>query len=227
VPAVMFLPVNFIGHRRLFTREALTHLLVRAVAVSRKAPDRREALRVHLAPLGLERVLDITDENPLRAVLLAVGSHRYASGPTFEALVAALSVELGVSGAELSDLDTFIDWTQVELLERNGFAFGGHGAEHCVLTQVSPSIARCEVESSKRVLEARLAHSVQAFAYPNGGWNADIAQTVKAAGYRLAFTIESGHVSCDDDHFALRRVNMHEGMTRSTPMFMARLAGIF
>ena len=50
---------------------------------------------------------------------------------------------------------------------------------------------------------------------------------MKAAGYRLAFTIDSGHVSCDDDHFALRRVNIHEGMTRSTPMFMARLAGIF
>ncbi len=227
VPAVMFLPVNFIGRRRLFTREALTHLLVRAVAVSRKEPERRDVLRVHLAPLGLEGVLDIDDENPLRAVLLAVGSHRYASGPAFEALVAALSNELGVSDAELSDLDTFVDWSNVGLLAQNGFTFGGHGAEHCVLTQVSPSIARSEVESSKHVLDARLAHPVQAFAYPNGGWNADIAQTVKAAGYSLAFTIEPGHVSCDDDHFALRRVNVHEGMTRSTPMFMARLAGIF
>jgi peptidoglycan/xylan/chitin deacetylase (PgdA/CDA1 family) len=226
-PAVMFLPVNFIGRRRLFTREALTHLLVRAVTVGRREPSRREVLRAHLAPLGLERVLDILDDNPLRAVLLAVGSHRYASGPEFAALVAALSAELGVSEAELSDLDTFIDWGHVELLAQNRFVFGGHGAEHCVLTQVSPSIARCEVESSKRVLDARLAHAVQAFAYPNGGWNAGIAQIVKTAGYSLAFTIEPGHVSCDDDPFALRRVNVHEGMTRSTPMFMARLAGIF
>lgn len=227
VPAVMFLPVNFIGSRRLFTREALTHLLVRAIAASRKEPDCRDVLRAHLAPVGLERVLDIDDEDPLPAVLTAVGAHRYASGPVFEALVAALSAELGVSAAELSDLDTFVDWSEVERLAQNGFAFGGHGAEHRVLTQVSPSTARCEVESSKGVLEARLAHPVQAFAYPNGGWNADVAQSVKAAGYRLAFTIDAGPVSCDDDPFALRRVNIHEGMTRSTPMFMARLAGIF
>jgi peptidoglycan/xylan/chitin deacetylase (PgdA/CDA1 family) len=227
VPAVMFLPVNFIGSRRLFTREALTHLLVRAVADSRQEPGCRDVLRAHLAPLGLERVLDIDDEDPLPAVLTAVGAHRYASGPAFEALAATLSAELGVSDAELSDLDTFVDWSEVDQLARNGFTFGGHGAEHRVLTQVSPSMARCEVESSKGVLEARLAHPVHAFAYPNGGWNADVAQIVKAAGYRLAFTIDPGPVSCDDDHFALRRVNIHEGMTRSTPMFMARLAGVF
>ena len=78
LPAVMFLPVNFIGRRRLFTREALTHLLVRAVAVSRKEPGRRDVLRAHLAPLGLDRVLDIDDEDPLPAVLMLVGAHRYA-----------------------------------------------------------------------------------------------------------------------------------------------------
>ena len=227
LPAVMFLPVNFIGCRRLFTREALTHLLVRAVAVSRKEPAVVTVLRAHLAPLGLDRVLHIDDEDPLPAVLMLVGTHRYASGPAFERLVAALSTELGLTDAELSDLDTFVGWCNVDVLAQNGFAFGGHGAEHRVLTQVSPSIARCEVESSKRVLDARLAHPVQAFAYPNGGWNADIAQTVRAAGYRLAFTIDPGQVSCDDDHFALHRVNIHEGMTRSTPMFVARLAGIF
>jgi peptidoglycan/xylan/chitin deacetylase (PgdA/CDA1 family) len=227
LPAVMFLPVNFIGRRRLFTREALTHLLVRAVAASRTEPGLRDRLQAHLAPLGLEPVLDIDDRDQLPAVLMLVGAHRYVSGPTFEALVAALSAELGLTDAELSDEDAFVDWDQVDLLAKDGFAFGGHGAEHHVLTQVSPSMARCEVESSKRVLDARLAHPVQAFAYPNGAWNADIAQTVKAAGYRFAFTADQGHVSCDDDHFALRRVNIHEGMTRSTPMFMARLAGIF
>jgi peptidoglycan/xylan/chitin deacetylase (PgdA/CDA1 family) len=227
LPAVMFLPVNFIGRRRLFTREALTHLLVRAIAVCRREPDRRDVLRMHLAPFELERVLDIDDEDPLPAVQTRIGAHRYASGPAFEALAAALSSELGVAGAELSELDRFVDWRDVEQLAHGGFAFGGHGAEHRVLTQVSPEVARCEVESSKRVLDERLMDPVTSFAYPNGGWSADIAQTVKAAGYRLAFTIDPGHVSCNDDRFALQRVNIHDGMTRSTPMFMARLAGIF
>jgi peptidoglycan/xylan/chitin deacetylase (PgdA/CDA1 family) len=227
LPAVMFLPVNFIGRKRLFTREALTHLLVRAVELGRRDPGRRAALSAHLAPLGLDRVLDVADRDPLPAALEAVGTHRYAGGPEFEALVAALSSELGVADVELSDLDAFVDWTEVETLGREGFAFGGHGADHRVLTQVTPAVVACEAETSKKVLDGRLARPVYAFAYPNGAFNADVARTVKAAGYRLAFTIDHGHVSCDDDHLTLRRVNMHDGMTRSTPMFMARLAGIF
>lgn len=227
LPAVMFLPVNFIGRSRLFPREALTHLLVRTVELVRREPARRDALRALLSPIGLDRVLDVADADPLPAALAAVGAHRYASGPEFEALVATLSSELGVADTELSSLDAFVDWAKVELLAREGFTFGGHGADHRVLTQVAPAVATCEAETSKKVLDARLARPVYAFAYPNGAWNAEVVRTVKSAGYRIAFTIDRGHVSCDDDHFTLRRVNMHDGMTRSTPMFMARLAGIF
>ena len=227
LPAVIFLPVNFIGRRRLFTREALTHLLVRAVKVSRLEPSRRGPLGAHLATLGLERVLEIADEDPLDAVRAALQAHRYANGPAFEALVSALSAELGVRETELSELDTFIDWTQVDRMSQQGVTFGGHGAEHHVLTQVSTDVVQSEVASSKDVLDTRLTTPVRAFAYPGGGWNADIAETVKTSGYRLAFTIEPGPVSCDDNPFALRRVNIHEGMTGSTPMFMARLTGLF
>lgn len=227
LPAVMFLPVNFIGRRRLFTREALTHLLVRAIDVGRREPARREALRAHLSPTGLASVLDTTDRDSLPAVLKVMSGYRYANAPALETLVSTLANELGEDAADLSRLDTFIDWDQVEQLGQSGFAFGGHGVEHRVLTQVSPAVAKCEVELSKRELDRRLEGRVKAFAYPNGGWNATVAETVRAGGYRLAFTADAGAVSCDDDPFALRRINIHEDMTRSTPMFMARLAGIF
>jgi peptidoglycan/xylan/chitin deacetylase (PgdA/CDA1 family) len=226
VPAVVFLPVNFIGQRRLFIREALTHLLVTAVETSRRAPERRERLRATLAPLGFDRVLEINDAEPLGAVIEAVGAHYYASLPAFEALVAALSADLGVCESELSELDTFVDWSHVELMGKQGFAFGGHGAEHRVLTHVSADVARTEIESSKTVLDSRLPTSVRAFAYPNGGWSPEIATTVKASGYQLAFTIERGYVSCQDDCLALRRINIHEDMTKTAPMFLARLTGI-
>lgn len=227
VPAVMFLPLNFIGRRRLFTREALTHLLVRAIEAARREPARAGVLRSHLTPAGLASVLDTTDEDPLPAVLKVVGGHRYANAPALEALVSTLAMELGVEETELSDLDTFIDWNQVEQLGQNGFTFGGHGVDHRVLTQVGPAVAKCEIEVSKRELDRRLEGGVKAFAYPNGAWNPTIAETVRAAGYSLAFTVDPGSVSCDDDPFSLRRINIHEDMTRSTPMFLARLAGIF
>lgn len=227
LPAVMFLPVNFIGQRRLFTREALTHLLARAVTIARRSPGVPEGLRPRLRSLGLESVLDIKALDPLPEVVRLIRAHRYASGPAFEALVAALATELSLEGAHLSDLDTFIDWEQVDRLGRGGFTFGGHGAEHYVLTEIPAEEARFEVETSKRVLDQRLPGAAQAFAYPNGGWSPAIARTVAAAGYEMAFTIDAGHVSCTDNPFTLARINIHEGMTRSTPMFMARLAGIF
>ena len=226
VPAVMFLPVNFVGRGRLFTREALTHLLVKAINISRREPARRDGLRPHLAPLGLDGLLDVADPDPLPAVVKAVAAHRFASGPAFETAIAVLSTELGVNGARLSDLDTFVDWSQVDTLAEQGFSFGGHGADHRVLTTVPPEVVQFEVETSKKVLDAKLRRPVRAFAYPNGAWSHDVASAVKAAGYELAFTVESGAVGCDDAPFSLRRVNIHEGMTRSTPMFLARLVGV-
>ena len=85
----------------------------------------------------------------------------------------------------------------------------------------------CVLATLRLCVKKDFAEPVRAFAFPGGGWNAGIAETVKGSGYRLAFTIDSGSVSCDDNPFALRRVNIHEGMTESIPMFLARLTGLF
>jgi peptidoglycan/xylan/chitin deacetylase (PgdA/CDA1 family) len=112
-------------------------------------------------------------------------------------------------------------------MAQHDVTFGGHGAEHRVLTRIGLAQVRDEVATSKDVLQARLGKAPLAFAYPNGGWNREVAGIVRDAGYRLAFTIEPGAVDCRDDCFNLPRVNIHEGMTRATPMFLARVTGLF
>jgi hypothetical protein len=77
------------------------------------------------------------------------------------------------------------------------------------------------------VLDKELDPPVAAFSYPNGNWTRDIANTVKAAGYRFAFTTRSGLVACGDERFTLPRLNIHEAMTSSAPMFLARVVGLF
>jgi peptidoglycan/xylan/chitin deacetylase (PgdA/CDA1 family) len=227
VPAVIFLAVNFIGQRRLFTREALTHLVTRAIEYCRANPDRAPALRGLLAPLELDRALDITEVRPLQKVRRMIESHRFASGPKYEAAVCALSRELRVGEAELSEVDAFIDWAQVDRMRQTGVAFGGHGADHRVLTQVTPDVVESEVATSFATIDAKLGTPARSFAYPGGGWSAAVVDTVRRAGYQVAFTIEPGYVSAGDNPLAVRRMNIHEGMTRSAPMFMARLAGLF
>jgi peptidoglycan/xylan/chitin deacetylase (PgdA/CDA1 family) len=226
VPAAIFLAVNFIGGRILFTREALTHLIVSAVTYCRAHPQQTASFRAVLKPLKLDSALDLADEQPLEAVKALIASHQYASGAPYEAAVAALTRELGIEAAELTDLDTFIDWTQAAEMRKAGISFGGHGASHRVLDQVSPEVARIEVETSSERIGTELGVAPRAFAYPNGGWNAVVVETVKRAGYQLAFTIEPGHVAAFDNPLALRRFNIHEGMTRSAPMFFARILGV-
>jgi peptidoglycan/xylan/chitin deacetylase (PgdA/CDA1 family) len=227
IPAVIFLPVGFIGACRLFTREALTHLLVEAVKASRQDPEIRKALSGHLSPFGLDHVLDADEDAALQTAIDAVQVYRHANGPKFETLVANLCDVLKVSQEQLSDIDTFMDWTHVEQMGQQGVSFGGHGVHHRVLTEVHPDEARLEVETSKQALDARLPQPVRAFAYPNGGCNPRVAEIVDAVGYGLAFGVEPGFVACNDDRLRLRRINIHEDLTRSTPMFLARLAGIF
>ena len=82
------------------------------------------------------------------------------------------------------------------------------------------------MHGSWAALERELPGHATAFCYPNGNWNEAVASAVARVGYRLAFSTERGSVGPGSHRFALRRVNMHEDVTSSVPLFLARLAGV-
>jgi peptidoglycan/xylan/chitin deacetylase (PgdA/CDA1 family) len=112
-------------------------------------------------------------------------------------------------------------------MSRQGIEFGGHGAEHCLLSQLSLGAAREEIQLSKEVIDRRLKGGTPTFSYPRGYWTPQVVALVKAAGFRLAFLAKGGSVSCEDDRFTLRRINISQSGTDSTPMFLARIIGLF
>jgi hypothetical protein len=65
-----------------------------------------------------------------------------------------------------------------------------------------------------------------AFCYPNGNWSPAVAEAVQRHGFRVAFSTERGPAGPDSHRFAVRRVNMHEDVTSTVPLFLARLAGV-
>lgn len=227
LPALVFLPVNFIGGRRMFWQEHLTHLAVRAVKLARSDPRRRSRLCEGLAPTGLDSVLDLPDHDPRPSVIEAVRQKKGLAPALISATLVSLTDELGVGGGECEEVDAFLSWEQVKSMARNGIAFGGHGADHRILTLVSFNEAQDEIRTAKQVAESHLSEPVLTFSYPNGNWSPGVAKLVEASGYQLAFTTEPGHVSCEDDRFTLRRVNIHEGLMNSTPLFLARIVGLF
>lgn len=226
LPAVVFLPVNYVGERRLFWQEALTHLLHAVVGEVKKNPRRRERFCALLNPLGLAGVLDLGERVPRSSIREIVSTKKLIDGPPIQKLISALTLELRFEFEGVRRIDGFMTWDEVCQMSRHRVAFGGHGAEHRILTLLSIHEAETEIRTSKEVLDSHLSPRTAAFAYPNGNWNSGVAGEVRKTGFELAFTTEPGFVSCGDDRFALRRVNVHEDMTGNTPMFLARVVGL-
>lgn len=227
LPAVIFLPVNFIGSTRMFWRERLTALLSAAVAVVRSDPARRSALAAVLERRNLASLLDVSAADPRAPISDALGALKGSDSEVIDTFAAQVAEVVGTSSVAVPVSDAFMSWSDVDTLRRSGIAFGGHGAEHRLLDQIPRAAAEDEIATSMAVLHQHIGQAPLAFAYPNGNWSPAVAEQLQQSGYRLAFTTEPGAVSSGDQPFALRRMNMHEDVTATTPLLMAHLVGLF
>jgi peptidoglycan/xylan/chitin deacetylase (PgdA/CDA1 family) len=62
-----------------------------------------------------------------------------------------------------------------------------------------------EVRRSRDDLEDLLGTPIRSFAYPMGGWTAQIRDEVERAGYDVALTVDRGRNLRDQDPVSLRR----------------------
>ena len=102
--------------------------------------------------------------------------------------------------------DWYLNWEQVKEMRRDGFAFGSHTLSHLPLNDLAPEEIMFQLVKSKEGIEWRLDAPADYFAYPTGAYNKDVAELVKQAGYKAAFTIEFGRVKKGDNPFALERI---------------------
>jgi len=225
LPALIFLPVNYIGRQRQFWQERVTRMIARGLAAATTDVALRRRLAAILEPIGLGSAFSLPVDRCREGLAEAIGFLKAAPESARDSLIAELS-DLGIDSEDADDPDRFLSWEQVRVMARRGVAFGAHGAEHRLLTQVPPDAAEQEVLESRAVLAKHLG-DVAAFSYPNGSWNAEISAIVREHGYQMAFTTEPGSVSSSDDRFALRRINIHEHAASTTPLFLARVVGLF
>lgn len=226
LPALVFLPVHFIGTGRLFWREALAQLLGTALHHVKQQPAKRGELERLLRAAGCEGLLQPGASPTRQDISMALDSLKMQDRSVVEGLQTSVARLLGLALETVSATDLFLDWAQVDAMAGRGISFGGHGADHLLLTQVAPAAAKNEIFVSKSRIDRMERGGAAAFSYPNGAWTPDVAAQVRAAGYRLAFTTEPGFVSTSSDPFGLPRVNVHDGVTRTGPMFLARLMGL-
>lgn len=222
VPALLFTATGFIGTRDCFWQERLGRLLYTAWQAGSRGSTVLERAGVESAlkqdsPIAREHIRD------------AVNLYKSRSPEQIESLLRQFERMLQGIGVGLpSDFgdDGFLSWSELETLTASSLVtVGSHAVSHSSLPRLAPDARRFELSQSRAELEEQLDCKVDWFAYPNGDHDADSAADVRASGYRGAFTTEDGPVAPGDDAFALRRVNMHEGATRTLGRFLARLTG--
>ena len=111
----------------------------------------------------------------------------------------------------VSSVDRMLTWDQVREMAAAGIEFASHTVSHPLLTYEDTAVVEQELRDAKLQIEEQTGQSVAAFAYPNGDWDERIRSLVQKAGYRCAFTTQSGAHDLAHNPFAIRRTLLHEG----------------
>jgi peptidoglycan/xylan/chitin deacetylase (PgdA/CDA1 family) len=98
--------------------------------------------------------------------------------------------------------------TREQILEwaRARYEIGAHTMTHPNLTQIPLAEARREIFDSKKVLEDLLGRPVVHFCYPFGGWNAQLRDLVREAGFETAMARTGGFNTPATGRLTLRRI---------------------
>ena len=109
-----------------------------------------------------------------------------------------------------------LSWDQVRELEAAGWEIGSHTCTHEMLTRVSTDTCVCELEDAREDIAAEIEGDCDAFAYPNGLYDADVAARARDAGYRIAFTIDRGPADQTTDAMFVPRQMLVDGNSLKT-----------
>lgn len=227
LPAVVLPASGFIGSSELFWQDRLRRCLGELRNRDGATDEQRMRLfRICNSPEFRQAVL--ADNSGLPA---AVNSciQVFKKKPVEEAekIIAGLEKLTDQGGARFKRR-RFLSWPELTEMSENGIDIGSHGMTHAILTAIGdPGRIAREIAGSRQILEFGLSRKVRLFSYPNGDFNRDISEAVRRSGYAAAFGTARGVNACTDDPYQMKRMNIHEDMAGTEPMFLARAAGLW
>ncbi|MGZ4356202.1 MAG: glycosyltransferase [Gaiellaceae bacterium] len=116
-----------------------------------------------------------------------------------------------------NEWDRHLGATQLRLLDDvglraltgGGAVVGSHTRTHRMLNRIDPTALADEVDGSLADLQALSLPSLPVLAYPHGEFDDSVMSRVRDAGFRAAFTVESGVVDARGvNRFALPRIEI-------------------
>ncbi len=219
-PATVFLPTKFIGSDEIFWSDQFAYILSnrkKAVSINSLDSDTAHCIEMLNKLAGpywkqLESGIEILKAYPLEKIIRIL-----------KILHRVWKVE------DDTRKHNFLNWTEVQELHASGLiSFGSHTVNHQILTSLNRESVRSElILSFQDLMERNLFdESCRSFCYPNGNHTDEIAGMVRSSGYSLAVTTKSGWNNEKTNLYTLRRIGVHEDMTRTKTLFACRIAGI-
>ena len=223
VPAIIFLPTDYIGTGRVFWQERLSGLL--------DTLGRHPELRSHplVARLALNDVFQqdaMARSMQSRDVARRFKTHTPEQIDCIVTEVADL-VRTVTGPVEPASIEAYLNWQDVQSMLAEDIHFGSHAVTHRILTRLDTTAVQEELSTSKQILEHKLGKAVRMLAYPNGDHDETTCRIAHESGYSLAFTTVPGWVQPGADPYRLKRINIHEGGHRYTALLYASILGIF
>jgi len=120
---------------------------------------------------------------------------------------------------DIKDIDKLTTAMIKEMVSSGLIEFGAHTLNHCNLEQCDLDTANFEIKGSKEKVEELTGMSCEAFAYPFGRFNENVAAIVKKTGFTSAVTVKKG-ISEITDPFRIMRISI----LRSTNIVQFRIA---
>jgi peptidoglycan/xylan/chitin deacetylase (PgdA/CDA1 family) len=101
-----------------------------------------------------------------------------------------------------------MDMSHIRELRARGFGFHSHTRSHADLLTLNDSALHDQLAGARDDLQTLLGVAVDYLAYPYGRYNDRVLRAAQAAGYRAAFSVQSGFNRRDVDRFRLRRLDV-------------------
>lgn len=221
IPATIFLVSDMIGTNEMFWPERLARLIV---TISSKYPQHWTHPELEWLQQNSKNY-QFSDTPPTReelSVLIAEAKHL----PDNEIHDRITRVEKLLQLDKSEQTASLLDWQQVaEMVDSGVIEVGSHTRHHIRLnSNASNETLNDEIIGSKQTIEKHTGKSVKTFCFPNGDFCPQALELVKD-NYLGAVSTQSGWNTTSADKHLIRRIGMHQDISKDKTAFLARLSG--
>ena len=218
IPAVVFLPTNYISADKMFWQEELLVSMSDAIA---SADEERLAMVSEILNSGSQSY-----ELTMDGVRTYISDLKTGHDSDIDEMLGRIR-KITPAESELQHYNRYLTWSQVKEMQEQGLSFGSHAVSHRALDKLSERDCRNELRTSRRIIEEKIALPVLSLAYPNGNYNADVVREARDAGYEVAFTTEPGFFDRNADPLRVPRMNIHDINSSTKSRFLCATLGLF